>query len=103
MSHRSVFQPITGKLGNMRKSVEWVTYPARDNSEPDVRIIQSDNRIARVNLTTKKAMLSKHAKNNGFMHLLPIMGATEVDCPQDIIDQLNSYTQNVGPVNVTGG
>lgn len=80
---------ITAKLGNMRKAVEWVVYPAGRivTSNPNGSItIQSDHRIASFDPKTGRGYLSAH-KGAGayFMHLQPFLGATEVLVPRDVI------------------
>jgi len=96
-----MFQNVTGKMGNMRKAQEWVIYPLMPNGNPNERTIQCDKRIAKVNLETGKVILST-GKNghNGFAHLSPMLGAVEVDCPQDLIDQIKEFTPQVGPVSL---
>lgn len=61
----ATFNHINGKLGNMRKSVEWLIYPRQENGNLNDIFIQSNKRIARINLETKKAVLS-----NGKGHLV---------------------------------
>ena len=71
------------KLGNMRKSVEWITYP---NSTDERVIIQSDNRICSFNPKTRKGFLSNgKANTNNFVGLHPQLGATEIDVPEEIV------------------
>lgn len=91
-----MFRNITGKLGNMRKAVEWTVYSA-DNAEDIFRTIQCDKRIAKVNLETKKVVLSDgKGGHQGFFKLNKIMGAIEYDCPQEIIDQLKNLDDDHG-------
>jgi hypothetical protein len=97
-------QSVTGKMGNMRKAQSWVIYP-RNNSDQREVTIQCDNRIARVNLDTGKAILSDgKGGHQGFMKLQPMLGAVEVDCPQDMLDQLKAKFEaaGVGAVKVLG-
>ena len=82
------FQSVIAKLGNMKKAQDFTICPVSTN-EPDQITIQSDKRIAQVNLTTKKVILSDgKGGHQGFLKLLPILGAKEYDCPQDVIDQI---------------
>lgn len=90
-----MFRHVTGKMGNMRKVVEWTVYPTQGEDDRN-RTIQSDSRIAKINLDTGKAVLSKGRKGAAFIDLMAIRGATEVDCPQDIIDQLNNLDADHG-------
>ena len=95
-----MFRKIDGKLGNMRKSVDWVVCHV-SNDSPNERTIQSDKRIARINLDTGKAMLSDGKGGHpGFHKLAKFAGAVEVDCPQDILDQLKNLDEDHG---VQGG
>lgn len=82
---REGFQSVTGKFKGMRKEVEWTVYP-HDKGATE-HIIQSSKRIARVNLDTGKAILSKAGKSH-FAGLSDMMGADIVPAPKDIIDQL---------------
>lgn len=77
---------ITAKLGNMRKAVDWVVYPASKTSDGTL-VIQSDTRIAQFDPITGKGWLSA-AKPNGayFLHLNRFMGATEITVPADVIE-----------------
>lgn len=75
---------ITAKLGTMRKAVEWVVYPP--DSDPDEIVIQSDKRIACFNVKTGKGLLSKSCSSGAyFLHLNPVLGATHIVVPQDVI------------------
>lgn len=84
---------ISAKLGNMRKAADWVVYP---NASPSpnaggvdgalVIQIQSDHRIAQFNSVTGRGWLSKHKSNGAYgPDLLPILGATPVVVPADVI------------------
>jgi len=85
---------VTGKLGNMRKAVEWVLYP-QTADEPHIVIIQSERRIAQVNLTTGLAVLSTgKGGHNGFMHLSPALGATSVNVPPEMLAELKRLISN---------
>jgi phosphoheptose isomerase len=97
---------IDCKLGNMRKVADWVLYPMKEGTE--TVIIQSDRRIADVNLTTGKAVLSSGKGGsycNTFLHLNPIMGAVEIDVPADVLEELKKLTATGVPaaVLVCGG
>lgn len=81
---------IVCKLGNMRKEVDWSIYPVTD---PNLIMIQCDKRIARINMTTGKAMLSDgKGGHNGFMKLAPMFGAVEVDVSAEIVEELKQKT-----------
>ena len=68
---------VVGKLGNMAKSVDWSVYPHRTGETEAV--IQSDKRIAKINLETGAGVVSNgKGGHNGFMHLSRMLGA--MDC-----------------------
>lgn len=100
---------ITGKLGNMRKAVEWVLYPQKADDLERV-VIQCDKRIAQVNMTTGLAVLSTgKGGHNGFMHLSPALGATSVVVPPEMVAELKRLTaknttgDGIGSVVLVGG
>lgn len=75
---------LNAKLGNMRKDQEFIVYPAQAG---DSKItIQSDHRICVIDPQTRKGMLSKQCHNPGFIMASRLMGATEIDVPQEVID-----------------
>ena len=82
-----MFKSVTCKLGNMRKSVEWTIYPRNENDQ--FAQIQCDSRIAKINLNSGKTLLSKAGLSN-FAGLMPHLGATEVVCPQDVIQSIKA-------------
>lgn len=93
---------VTCKLGNMRKAVEWIIYPARENN-PNI-LIQSDCRICSIDPATGKGMLSVHKSGGAYgPHLSPLMGATQVDIPQDLITQLIAEQPHKGDVLMSAG
>lgn len=79
---------ISFKIGNMRKVVDWTVYPAsRTESQDDPTLfVQSDKRALSINLKTKKGMLSNGKGHPGFMSTQKLLGATEVDVPDEIIE-----------------
>lgn len=79
------FKGITGKFPSMRNAQHWVVYPHNPNTNEVV--IQCETRIAKVNLDTGKAILSANGKSL-FVGLDPRLGATVVDTPKDMLDQL---------------
>lgn len=89
------FKQITGRLGNMRKDVEWVIYPrqgvkvAGTWAPSDVVIIQSDRRIAAVNLETGATVLSDgKGGHQGFLKLQTALGGAQCECPEYMLNQL---------------
>lgn len=85
------FTSVVAKLGNMKKAVDWTVYPQATNAvDNDVITIQSDHRIAAINVRNRTGILSAH-KGSGayFMHLNTAFGATVLsDIPQDVIDAI---------------
>lgn len=82
------FKNFTAKLGNMRKAVEFVICPV-SNASPNEVYIQSDKRIAKVDLTTGKGILSNgKGGHNGFMHLSPVLGAVEIVFPAEVLAEI---------------
>ncbi|MED5285040.1 MAG: hypothetical protein VYC71_03640 [Planctomycetota bacterium] len=95
-----MFQTVTAKLGNMRKAVEWTVCPAQQGREHR-RIIQSKNRIAEVNLDRGSVVLSDgKGGHQGFYKLDPFLGATVVDCPPELLEQLRGMDATTGPVRI---
>ena len=99
-----MFRNVEGKIGTMRKSVEWTVYPA---TSPNIRQIQCDKRIAHVNLSTGKVVVSDGKGGHpGAWKLQPEQGGKEYDCPQTILDQLKNLEEDhgvqSGPVLITG-
>jgi hypothetical protein len=89
---------VNGKLGNMRKDVSWTVYPLR-TGEPVQ--IQSDNRIARVDLTTGFAVLA----NKGSTSVAFLMGTTTVPVPHVMLDAIKAIVSNdngTGIIQLTG-
>jgi len=72
----------------MKKVVDWVICPV-SNQEAHIVTIQSDKRIARINLNAKRAILSA-AGRCYFIDLMSIRGATMVDVSDAIIDELKA-------------
>jgi hypothetical protein len=72
----------------MRKIVDWTVYPAsRTESQDDpTMFVQSDKRALSINLRTKKGMLSNGKGHPSFMSTQKILGAIEVDVPDEIIE-----------------
>lgn len=103
-----MFKSITCKLGNMRKATRFTLCPQSETALNEV-IIQSDRRIARIDLNTGKAILSSgKASHPGFIELLAIRGAVTVDVPADVLAELNRLTatntkgDGIGTIKVVG-
>ena len=85
-----MFFSIEAQFGNMRKPQDFTVYPARAGSVEI--ILQCEKRIANVNLLTGKVVLSNgKGGHQGFIKLSPILGAVEVDCPPDVLNQLREW------------
>jgi hypothetical protein len=100
------FTNVKGKMGNMRKEADWVVYPQSNPGSRTVTI-QCDKRIAKVDLTTGKAILSSgKGGHQGFIMLDPLMGATLVECSPEILEQLRAIESKKqlpeGPQTVMG-
>ena len=88
-----MFLKFNAKLGNMKKSVEWVICPRPESREV---IVQCNKRIAKINLDTGMAVLSSgKGGHNGFVHLSPMLGATECVVPQDVLEQVESLAKKL--------
>jgi len=71
---------MTGKLGTMRKAVEWVVYPIKS----DRIIVQSATRIAEFCPKTGVGRLSKSC--HGGAYFTDLIFATPIQVPQEFID-----------------
>jgi len=83
---------VHGKVGNMRKAVDWVVYPGeREQDGNKVLFVQSDKRALAVNVETRKGVLSNGKGHPGFHTVSKMMvqlgQAKVIDVPQEFIDQ----------------
>ena len=89
---------VLGKLGTMRKEVEWTVYPLRAGEPVQ---IQSDKRIARVNLDTGVAVLPVKGNNN-----LAFMNRTSFELvPEDMLAAIKAVVaqdDGSGVINLLG-
>jgi len=94
---------LTAKLGNMRKTQEWVVYPASRTNDNSI-LIQCDNRIASFNPQTGAGILSDGKNGHqGFHKLNAFMGAKSITVPQDIIDSaIAAQPQSGDAIGSTG-
>jgi hypothetical protein len=91
-----MFKSVNGKFKGQRKVFRWTVCPV-SNAKENERYIQCKSRIARVNIETGKAILSKSVSGGAyFVHLNAAMGAKEVECPEDIINQLKAFDEENG-------
>jgi len=95
---------VYGKLGNMRKKVNWTVYPASYNKSKSetagaqTLFIQSDKRGCSINVETGKGMLSNGRGHPGFHSTMAALGAVEVDVPREFIDECLSAEPKSGDV-----
>lgn len=80
------------KLGNMRRAAEFIVYPNRSQGEPeDYLLVQSDKRIARINLTTGTGLLSSGKGGHpGFVMLSKALGAMDIQVDAVTLETLKA-------------
>ena len=101
----SGFQHVIGRFPGMRKDQEWIVYPAQPGDNPNLFLIQSDTRCARVDVSTGDALVSSGKGGHpGFHTLSPQLGAKVVKAPENILDQLQELLsrRQVGDIHMTG-
>jgi len=76
---------VKGKLGSMRKTVDWTVYPQGDDK--DIVIVQSNRRICRFSIKSQKGVLSA-SHNYPCFATLQMRGAKAIHIPQEFIDQV---------------
>lgn len=80
-------EKIKIKFEGMSEPEEFSVTPFGDG--PNERILQSDHRLAKVDLVEKTIVLSKALPEKpGFIRLLEQFGAVESACPVEIIEEL---------------
>lgn len=79
-----MFKTVHGKLGNMRKSVDWVVYP-KTSGLGDI-FVQSDRYACRFDPETGEGYLSNGKGHPAFFTTTRQFGAKPVTVPQDFID-----------------
>lgn len=90
-----MFKTVELKLGNMRKSAEFVVYPTRsDGGVQSNFIVQSDKRIARINKTTGAGVLSNGKGHPGFHALL--FNTIPITVSAEILKQLSENQPKSG-------
>lgn len=97
---------VYGKLGNMRKVVDWVVYPPSDGERSGAGklFIQSDKRACHIDLETKKGMLSNGKGHPGFASCNAFTGAVEVDIPEDFLQEcLEAQPKSGDTIGSAGG
>jgi hypothetical protein len=81
---------ITARLGTMRRAVEWTVYPPRrivgTADFATTQLIQSSSRICEFDAATGQGRLSAHRANGAYgIHLSPLLGATTITVPPEVI------------------
>lgn len=96
-----VFKSVVVKLGNMRKEADFVICPP-SGGEPDQVIIQSDKRIAVIDLNTGNGRLSDGKGGHpGFHKLSPSLGAMKITVPKELCDEIRQKRDAI-PVRSDG-
>lgn len=101
-----MFPSVTVKLGNMRKAQDFTIYPASPDSERFV--IQSDKRIAQIDVAEKIAILSNGKGGHpGRDKLTPQAGAVLVPVSSELIEEIKQKVgrrkdYGTGIVSLTG-
>lgn len=72
---------IIAKLGKMRKAVEWIVYPPREDGQI---LIQSDKRICLFNRTTGIGVLSA-SHNYPMFETLRLPSAETIVVPEEVV------------------
>ena len=82
---------VYGKIGNMRKEKDFVVYPFAEGATG--LKVQSDNRIAYIDLATGKGIVSDGKNGHqGFIKLNPALGAKMYDIPENFMTQLRAFS-----------
>jgi len=86
------FRDITLKLGNMRAAQEFTMYP--NNPTDTVITIQSDKRIARIDLTTGNGIISDgKGGHQGHAKLHPALGGKGIKVDADTLAKLQEMAK----------
>lgn len=100
------FRNITAKFGNMRKAQEFTICEGGSNEDGMVTL-QSDKRIAKVNLNAESVILSDgKGGHQGWQKLSPVFGAKQYACPDSVINELKAMIDAKpiaeGPIRIMG-
>ncbi len=77
---------VTAKLGNMRKAQSFIVYPLK--SDATHIILQSDKRVASIEIATGNGMLSDgKGSYQPFVKLSPRLGAMPITVGREFIDE----------------
>lgn len=84
------------KLGSMRKAQDFIVYPASRDEGSKV-LIQSDKRIAQIDIETGEGVLSNgKAGHPGFIELMEIRGAKPIKVGAEVIDAIKAARPKSG-------
>jgi|14_taG_2_1085336.scaffolds.fasta_scaffold04595_7 hypothetical protein len=84
------------KLGSMRKAQDFIVYPASRDEGSKV-LIQSDKRIAQIDIETGEGMLSSgKAGHPGFIELMEIRGAKPIKVDTEVIEAIKAARPKSG-------
>ena len=84
------------KLGSMRKAQDFIVYPASRDEGSKV-LIQSDKRIAQIDIETGEGMLSDgRASHPGFIELMKIRGAKPIKVDAEVIEAIKAARPKSG-------
>ena len=84
------------KLGSMRKAQNFIVYPASRDEGSKV-LIQSDKRIAQIDIETGEGMLSDgRASHPGFIELMKIRGAKPIKVDAEVIEAIKAARPKSG-------
>lgn len=89
-----MIQRIELKLGNMRRPASFIVYPFTEGQTE--LTIQSDKRIAKVDLTTGKGLLSSGRGHPGFHALSRFLGAIDITLDNDTLEKLKAIQPRSG-------
>ena len=97
-----MFRDVTAKLGTMRKPAEFSICEGGGSNQTEI-MLQSEKRIAKVNLETGKVIVSDGKGGHPGFHKLN--GAKEYDCPAELLEQLKTSVDEKpieeGPIRIS--
>jgi hypothetical protein len=79
------------KFQGMRKEQDFIIYPCLPTDS--IVWLQSDNRMMKINLETREAMLSKPTRNNGFLAVEEFFGAKKLTLTLAELDRINKMKE----------
>lgn len=87
------FKDLKIKVGNMKKEQDFSCYGFNDESSEV--IFQSDSRIFKVDLKSKKLILSKRFSSGAyFHHLNKILGAKDFELTNEQLEKILEYRKD---------